>query len=318
MSAAWKAVPERSNVFWLRLLIGIGLLLGRHLARLLLLPTVIYFLVSGARARRHSRAYLQRVLATKVGWRQIARHYYCFAAASFDRLYLAAGRDSDFEFQARGAELFDPLVRDKRGAVLIISHVGSFEVLRLAARQREQRMRLRVLMNLQHSRMLNAVLRRLNPGFAADIIDTGLEPSTLALRVRDALDQGHMVGIMADRLDHPAERAASAQFLGSPARFPATPWLLAAVLQVPVIFCLGLYLPGGRYALHFEQLGDGASVSRPQRAAHVQQMVERYAGLLEKYLRQQPYNWFNFYDYWAAPAAATAASPSRGSGPSDA
>ena len=32
--------------------------------------------------------------------------------------------------------------------------------------------------------------------------------------------------------------------------------------------------------------------------AAVQAAVERYAALLEKYVRSDPYNWFNFFDFW--------------------
>ena len=31
----------------------------------------------------------------------------------------------------------------------------------------------------------------------------------------------------------------------------------------------------------------------------LQAAANRYAGLLEKYARMAPYNWFNFYDFWA-------------------
>ena len=33
----------------------------------------------------------------------------------------------------------------------------------------------------------------------------------------------------------------------------------------------------------------------------------RYTALMEKYCRVSPYNWFNFFDFWAMPEPAEAA-----------
>jgi predicted LPLAT superfamily acyltransferase len=34
----------------------------------------------------------------------------------------------------------------------------------------------------------------------------------------------------------------------------------------------------------------------------VQEAMTRYAALLEAHCRMAPYNWFNFFDFWQAPA----------------
>jgi predicted LPLAT superfamily acyltransferase len=33
----------------------------------------------------------------------------------------------------------------------------------------------------------------------------------------------------------------------------------------------------------------------------VRAAVERYAALLDRYCRSDPYNWFNFFDFWQEP-----------------
>jgi predicted LPLAT superfamily acyltransferase len=56
-------------------------------------------------------------------------------------------------------------------------------------------------------------------------------------------------------------------------------------------------------------VADFSGVGRAQRAAAVEQAITRYAALLEKYCRSDPYNWFNFFDFWRDGAAR----PSRSS-----
>ena len=72
----------------------------------------------------------------------------------------------------------------------------------------------------------------------------------------------------------------------------------AAIMRRPVIFMIGLYRGGNRYHVAFEPLADFSAVEPRQREAAVQAAIERYAAVLEKYVRSDPYNWFNFFDFW--------------------
>jgi predicted LPLAT superfamily acyltransferase len=117
------------------------------------------------------------------------------------------------------------------------------------------------------------------------------------LKVRQRLDEGAFVGILGDRTlgDEPLQEV---NFLGSPAYFPVGPMRAAALLRRPTIFMLGLYRGGNRYHLVFDLVADFTGVGRAERAAAVEQAITRYAALLEKYCRSDPYNWFNFFDFW--------------------
>jgi predicted LPLAT superfamily acyltransferase len=72
----------------------------------------------------------------------------------------------------------------------------------------------------------------------------------------------------------------------------------AALLGRPMIFMLGLYRGANRYHLVFELVADFSAVGPPERAAAVAEAIARYAALLEKYCKSDPYNWFNFFDFW--------------------
>ena len=61
----------------------------------------------------------------------------------------------------------------------------------------------------------------------------------------------------------------------------------------------GLYHGGRRYELRFAELADFAAVPVENRDAAVRAALERYVATLEALCRELPYNWFNFYDFWA-------------------
>jgi predicted LPLAT superfamily acyltransferase len=188
---------------------------------------------------------------------------------------------------------------DGQGVLLVGAHVGSFEVLRVVGRQRGK-MRVAMVMYEDNARKINAVLQAINPEAAQDIIPLG-RPDAM-MRVRDRLTEGCLVGMLGDRLlDAEGDAGVVLPFLGGHARFPAGPWRLALLLRRPVFFMAGLYLGGNRYRVQFEPLADFSQVARECRAQAQQAAMHTYVAMLERVVRQAPYNWFNFYDFWLEP-----------------
>jgi predicted LPLAT superfamily acyltransferase len=70
----------------------------------------------------------------------------------------------------------------------------------------------------------------------------------------------------------------------------------------PVILIFGLYRGGNRYDVHFERLAERITLEPRERQRAIERWVQRYAERLEYYARSAPYNWFNFYDFWASAA----------------
>ena len=125
----------------------------------------------------------------------------------------------------------------------------------------------------------------------------------LILRLRDRLEAGHMVAVMADRLHHPDERYVTVEFLGDKAAFPASPWLMAAALKTPVVFCVGHFCGGNRYELHMEVLAHRVDLPRAERMQAATRFAQLFADRLAAHAKASPYNWFNFYDFWSLPDA---------------
>lgn len=149
--------------------------------------------------------------------------------------------------------------------------------------------------------MAMSLLEQLNPQLAAGIIDASQRGPELVLEIRRALQAGSIVGIMADRVRE-AERSVSVRFLGGEVRVPAGPWIIAGMLDAPVVFGFGVYRGGRRYDCHLELFAERVSVPRESREQTLQALAQQYALRLEDYVRAAPYNWFNFYDYWQTTA----------------
>jgi predicted LPLAT superfamily acyltransferase len=290
----WRGQQERSNLAILKLMVWISLTFGRRIGRLVLHGIATYFVLFAPRARRASRTYQERALGRWAEWLDGYRHVFSFASTIHDRIYLLNDRFDLFDIEVHGAEALHEALQKQPGALLIGAHLGSFEALRAVGRGIAG-LKVAMLMYEENARKINATLQAINPKATEDILPLGRVDSMLA--ARDKLDQGYLVGMLADRgLGN--DPTVDCEFLGQMAPFPVGPWRLAAMLRRPVFFMTGLYLGGNRYQIHFEALADFSTVQRVDRDQAILAAMRAYADRLSHYCRIAPYNWFNFYDFW--------------------
>ena len=288
----WTRREERGSLVLLRAIVWLSLKLGRAPARVLLRGIAAYFFLSGGKAGRASREFLRRCLGRRPTLAEQYRHFFTFASTVHDRVFLLRDRFDLFEFEIHGADLFD-----ERGALLMGSHLGSFEALRAAARVVNRRVAM--AMFEENARKVNHVLLALAPQLREDIVPLGRLDAMLELQSR--LEEGAFVGVLADRtIEGDAQGTLACDFLGAPAGFPLGPMRMAAALRTRVFFMTALYRGGNRYEIRFEPLADfsDAGAMRGQREARVHAAVREYVARLEQHARRAPDNWFNFFPFW--------------------
>src|SRR5574343_721875 len=284
--ADWLRQQEKSNLAILKLMVWISLTFGRAVGRLVLIGIAAYFVLFSPKARRFSRAYLSRALKRWAEWSDGFHHVFSFASTIHDRIYLLNDRFDLFDIEVIGADPVHAAVEAQNGVLLIGAHLGSFEVLRAVGRGRAG-LKVAMMMYEENARKINATLEAINPAASQDIIALGRMDSML--QARDRLEQGYLVGMLADRslVDDPTIEC---ELLGEPAEFPVGPWRVAAMLKRPVFFMTGLYLGGNRYRIHFEPLADFSETPRSEREAAMLAAQRRYAERLAYYCRLAPYN----------------------------
>jgi predicted LPLAT superfamily acyltransferase len=293
-AAEWVTHRERGSMTLLRIMTFLSLRLGRSGGRYFLYLIAAYFFTFAPTARRHARAYLRRALGREPTAADRFRHVLTFATTIHDRVYLLRGHFECFDLSVSGEDLVHNAFLAGNGAFLMGSHVGSFEVIRATGRL-QPGLQVAMAMYEDNARKVNAMLAAISPTAKTDVIALGHVDSML--KIQENLDRGTFVGVLGDRtLGN--EPAIMLGFLGAPAGFPVGAMRAAAIMRRPVIFMIGLYRGGNRYHVAFETLADFSSVETGQRAAAVHAAIARYAALLEKYCRSDPYNWFNFYDFW--------------------
>ena len=294
MSLAWQQQQERGSRTSIRMMAWVAQSLGRPVARALLYPICVYFLLGSGAARRAIGRFRERVLGRPASCRDLIRHYHAFSSTILDRVYFLLGRFDLFEIQVHGLDALDRELAKGRGCVLLGSHLGSFEVVRAVGLSRRH-IEIRVLMDEQNAPLIRGLIQELNPAVAETVIQVG--GADTMLQVKECLDRGGVVGIMGDRVMQ-GDQTVVCNFLGREARFPTGAMRLAHVVRAPVVLFFGLYRGGNRYEVHLESFSERVQLSHEQRATDLKQWTQRYADRLEASCLRAPDNWFNFYEFW--------------------
>ena len=298
----WLAVPERGSPALLRLMVALSLRFGRRASRRILYLATAYFFLFAPRAGRASRAYLRRALGREPRLRERYRHLFYFATTTHDRIFIANATDDSLSITIEGADLMRAQHATGRGAILLGAHLGSFEIVGTIGR-RIPGTRVAMAMYEENAGELRALLTALAWQSPPEIVPLGHVNSML--RIAECLDSGGFVGILGDR-SFGTEARQPVRLLGDAALLPTGPMRIAAVLGCPVIFMAGLYRGANRYHVVFETVADFAGVRGAERQRAIEGAIGRYAGLLERHVRRDPYNWFNVYDFWNSPNDAEA------------
>ena len=262
----WQKRPEAGGRFALWLWRTLAFKVGRRLTRVITFFAALYFMLRRGPERRASREYLRRVLGRRATLLEVFRHFLCFSTVTADRVFLMADRFSRFDVQIFGLERLDAALKEGRGTLLLGAHLGSFDALRVLS-LRNPNVKIRILLDQGQGAGITTMLNALNPKLAAMIIDARRPGPELVLAMQDALAQNAVVSTLADRL-RPGNPAIVVNFLGDKAPFPASPWLFAAALRVPVVIAFGLYRGGNRYELHFEILTSTCHVTAGSATPH--------------------------------------------------
>jgi predicted LPLAT superfamily acyltransferase len=302
----WSQQAERGGHWGIRATVMTYRLLGDKAVRVLLRPLVACLLVSGAVARRGSKSYLTRLHAhtgnsPRPSWANIYRHMLAFAESAVDKFAAWTGRISHsrvgFERQAE----FEKLLASGKGAVLLGAHLGNLEMLRAIANLNGI-VKVNAVVYTEHAKRFAEALAEASPSFQVNLLQVSSMGPDTAISLQDKIARGEMLVIVGDRTP-PAEngRVVAANFLGSPALFPQGPFVLASILACPVYLFFCTRGEDQAYSIHFELLAERIDLPRARRTEAITDYAQRYADRLTQLCTASPFQWFNFFDFWAMP-----------------
>ena len=275
--------------------------LGLRAAYALLIPVACYFLLFAPRAMRASMDYLARVGYGGRSWFARAwstyKHFFTFGQLLLDRVAVISGGGERFGFRFEGEHHMRAALGQGQGLILVTAHLGNWEVAAQLLPRLDARVNVVAFQGeaAHIRRYMGEVLRK--RAFSLIELDGSADAS---LAIMSALSRNEIVAIHADRcLDDEGAHVVSVPLLGTPARFPAGPHIIAAVSGAPIVHTFALRESTYRYHFIAYPADHLRFSSRKERGRQIQGWVRCFAGRLDANLREHPLQWGNFYHFWA-------------------
>ncbi len=271
--------------------------LGLNLAYGILIFLIPYYVILRPGVYMRSKPYLLRRFPHDSFLRRYLRlfkYIFIFGQTLIDQFYFGIVGESkirlDFD---RQDELLD--IMEKRPMIFIMSHLGFWEV-SMAGSSRFNK-----IMNVMADKDIDKDKRKSyydihhKKGLFRFINVTGNYGGMI--EATNALLRGEVVGVMGDRAFQ--WRSKKVNFLGSPAKFPIIAEQLAIATGASLIVILTSKKRKNHIVYKWKDIStDILSNEKLDKEEKIQRMLELYVKELEKHVHDNPYLWFNFFDFW--------------------
>lgn len=293
----WFRLQERGSILGLRFTFAVLRFLGPQVCRPLVFILVVYFFITGKKARQASKDFLKRAgIQPTLG--NSFKHFWIFGQAALDKVLVWSGKIMRRDLLWPNREPLEKLLAHKQGAIFFTAHWGNIEIIR-ALSLSSPGVKVNALMFLKQGANFAAALRWANRQSDFKIIALeSISVGTIA-QLKECVDRGEFVVVTGDRIAHGApDRKIATTFFGSPAFFPYGPFLLAELLRCPSFLLFCHRNNRKQYEVYFEPFAHPTADKRHREAA-IEANAHRFAKCLEERVRHSPFEWFNFYDFWS-------------------
>ena len=231
-------------------------------------------------------------------------HFWCTwkQFQNFTSVYLDRYRFhevGDISFTNEGWEHIENALDRKTGGIVLMSHLGNWEIAAHLMKQKREQMPLILFMGQRDKAHIEHIqkedLRR--RGIRIVAAEKNWETSFDLLEGLRFIQAGGLVSMTGDKIWDPRQRAVSVSMLGHEVRLPETPHLLAMLSGAPLIVFFSSRTGTKRYHLKMSEPRHIEKASRRHRAEAIRKSAQGYADLLEDHLRCNPLEWYHFEQF---------------------
>jgi predicted LPLAT superfamily acyltransferase len=261
-----------------------------------------------ARARRRASVDFYTTLFPNKGpfhahictWRQFSG----FTDLFMDHYLAVEANQRALEYTAEGFEHLQQVHTRGTGCVLLMSHMGNWQV---AAHLLNRDLPDTPLMLYMGQAQRQQLEKQQKAVLAADgvrivtVDESGGSPFDIVEGVR-FLREGGIVSLTGDRIWRSGQRAVTATFLGRRIQLPEAPYILALMGAAPLIFFFAFRTGPGRYHFSASPPQFLQPAGRSERQAAIQAAAQGYADALEAAVRRYPLQWYHFDPIFEQPS----------------
>jgi predicted LPLAT superfamily acyltransferase len=225
-------------------------------------------------------------------WRQ----FHSFAGTYADRIDVYSNKR--LVTSAEGREKLVEAGRRGNGGIILISHMGNYEVAVRAFR--ELGLRLLIIMGEKEAKQVAREQRETLMAQGVRIhVATAQDASPFGgLEALQFLREGGFVSIAGDLVWTDQRSLVPVRFFGRDVGLPAGPHLLAFVSGAPLFTLFTFRVKRGRHQIILSSPRHVKTTARSERNAAIQASAQEFASALEGMVRRHPFQWYVFEPFF--------------------
>jgi predicted LPLAT superfamily acyltransferase len=255
-----------------------------------------YFMLS-VRRRTISRDFYavlfpgkNRIYHYYAAWRQFLNFTYIY----LDRFIQREVRNLDYTIHGRRHVVATH--DNKKGGILLMSHVGNWEVAAHLLTKVLPELKLLLYMGIRNKEEIEKLQKEnvRQDGIRVIGVDqNGGSPFDIVEGIR-FLKNGGFVSMAGDMVWRSDQRTVTVTFLGRQVRIPEAPFALALVSGAPLIVFFAFRTQSGQYRFSALPPIHVNTPTRKDRAIAIRTAAQLYMRHLQTFLRNHPFEWFHF------------------------
>lgn len=275
-------------------LIRIG---GKPLAYFSLYWVVLYYVFCRPSIRRRSDFYLSHRFPNSSWLKRYIECYNLFLQMGkilIDQAIVGTLGPEKMKFTFLGRQKLLDLVNKRSGFVLLMSHVGCWQV--ALSSLNFLKVPVNLLLEQEEGNIDRHYFEEAAINFPLGIIDPA-DNLGGTLEMLNVLKKGEVLCMMGDRMLGSEKNYLKVNFLEEEAPFPYSAFMIASAASVPIVIFFSYKTGYNTYALEIAKiirlpnnLGRSGESYRPY--------VEQFVKELEIFVQNYPHQFFNFYNMW--------------------
>jgi predicted LPLAT superfamily acyltransferase len=229
-------------------------------------------------------------------WRQ----FHNFTDVFMDRLLLQ--EPDELTFTSEGCEHLEKSIDDGKGGILLMSHMGNWDVAAHLLKRELKNLRLLLYMGIKQKEQIEQLQKETLAQSGIQIIavdEGGGSPLDLVEGIK-FIESGGVVSLTGDFVWKKDQRTIPVQFLGHDVLLPEAPHLFALLSGAPLFIFFAFRIGKKKYRFSMSEPIYLAAASRAERAGAIRRSAQQYADILEATLRNYPLQWYNFKPFLTA------------------
>ena len=275
-------IKQRGNAFGYKILLILYKTIGYSFVVFILNFVVLYYTLFYPSIKKSLRSYYE-YQGLDFTYKIYFTHIKMFAISIFDR-FVSRIRPSDLSFDRHNLDVLKVL---DNGGIILLSHVGSWATAAHCLGYRLPTMNIVMRENTKEKIKQVEHSNEKHNDDIVKIIDLNQGGIVANIQIANALMAKELIAMMADRVVD-SSKVVEVEFFGAKVKINKNPFDIAKRMNKPAVAIFVINKDLKKYDLFFNEIkGDT-----------LQEMAQNYMKVLENILRENPMQWYNFYDFF--------------------